>query len=177
MGVVGSTLPVRFPECLRLPDCTVTPFAIQPGQVLMPENCGVALRVDGPAGTWFAVWRPADRQLLQLPAPEGWLTGTGLWTEDGVLRLPYTTREVPCGVARFAVPRGGENGARGQGGPPGHWGNGETRPGIRSGTGRGCAWEAAPAPSPPSPPDPPVPAAPRPVPLREAPLKGRVAVG
>ncbi|WP_329555151.1 hypothetical protein [Streptomyces sp. NBC_00696] len=185
-GVVGSTLPVRFPECLRLPDCTVTPFAIQPGQVLMPENCGVALRVDGPAGTWFAVWRPADRQLLQLPAPEGWLTGTGLWTEDGVLRLPYATREVPCGVARFAVPRGaGDNGGPGSGGTPGALGGtggtggtGETRPGDPVGDGTGGApGEAAPAPSQPSPPDPPVPAAPRPVPLREAPLKGRVAVG
>ncbi|WP_405858891.1 hypothetical protein OG407_16825 [Streptomyces sp. NBC_01515] len=185
-GVVGSTLPVRFPECLRLPDCTVTPFAIQPGQVLMPENCGVALRVDGPAGTWFAVWRPAERQLLQLPAPEGWLAGAGLWTEDGVLRLPYATREVPCGVARFAVPRGaGGTGGLGEAGDAGSaaatggvGGTGETRPEdpVRDGTG-GAPGEAAPSPSAPSRPDPPVPVAPRPVPLREAPLNGRVAVG
>ncbi|MCX5233632.1 hypothetical protein OG824_00070 [Streptomyces prunicolor] len=190
-GVIGSTLPVRFPECLRLPDCTVTPFAIQPGQVLMPENCGVALRVDGPAGTWFAVWRPAERQLLQLPAPEGWLAGAGLWTESGVLQLPYATREVPCGVARFAVPRGaggtGDAGSPGVGAPVAAGGTGgsgatgatgETRPGdpVRGGT-VGAPGEAAPVPSPPSEPDPPVPAAPRPVPLREAPLKGRVAVG
>jgi hypothetical protein len=187
-GVIGSTLPVRFPECLRLPDCTVTPFAIQPGQVLMPENCGVALRVDGPAGTWFAVWRPAERQLLQLPAPEGWLAGAGLWTESGVLQLPYATREVPCGVARFAVPRGaggtGDAGSPGVGAPVAAGGSGatgatgETRPGdpVRGGT-VGAPGEAAPVPSPPSEPDPPVPVAPRPVPLREAPLKGRVAVG
>ncbi|MFG2781455.1 hypothetical protein ACGFY7_26855 [Streptomyces prunicolor] len=189
-GVIGSTLPVRFPECLRLPGCTVTPFAIQPGQVLMPENCGVALRVDGPAGTWFAVWRPAERQLLQLPAPEGWLAGAGLWTESGVLQLPYATREVPCGVARFAVPRGaggtGDAGSPGVGAPVAAGGtvgtggtgaSGETRPGdpVRGGT-VGAPGEAAPVP-PPSEPDPPVPVAPRPVPLREAPLKGRVAVG
>ncbi|MET7487275.1 hypothetical protein [Streptomyces sp. NPDC005538] len=173
-GVLGSTLPVRFPECLRVPECTVTPFAIQPGLVLMPESCGVALRVDGPGGSWLGLWRPADRQLLQLPAPEGWLAGAGLWTTDGVLRLPYATREVPCGVARFAVPWGaGATGGQGATGAPGE--TGETRPGdpVRDGTA-GAPGEAA---REPSEPDPPVPAAPRPVPLREAPLKGRVAVG
>ncbi|MBO4258677.1 hypothetical protein [Streptomyces griseorubiginosus] len=103
-GVLGSTLPVRFPECLRVPDCAVTPFAIQPGRVLVPESCAVALRVDGPMGTWVALWRPDRRQVHHLPAPEGWLTGTGLWTPDGVLQLPYATAEVPCGVAGVTVP-------------------------------------------------------------------------
>lgn len=103
-GVLGSTLPVRFPECLRVTDCAVTPFAIQPGQVLTPESCGVALRIDGPVGSWVGVWRPAERQVRHLAAPEGWLAGTGLWTRDGVLQLPYTTREVRCGVARMGLP-------------------------------------------------------------------------
>ncbi len=103
-GVLGSTLPVRFPECLRLPDCTVTPFAIQPGQMLTPEGCAVALRVDGAAGSWVAVWRPAERKVRHFPAPAGWLTGAGLWTADGALRLPYATRSVPCGVAVLRVP-------------------------------------------------------------------------
>lgn len=103
-GVLGSTQPVRFPECLRLPDCVVTPFAIQPGQVLTPEQCGVALRCDGAVGSWVAVWRPAERQVRHLPAPEGWLAGSGLWTDDGVLRLPYATSAVPCGVARWTAP-------------------------------------------------------------------------
>ncbi|MDC0768291.1 hypothetical protein [Streptomyces sp. HD] len=103
-GVLGSTLPVRFPECLRMPECAVTPFAIQPGQVLTPESCGVALRIDGPVGSWVGVWRPAERQVRHLAAPEGWLTGAGLWTRDGVLQLPYATREVRCGVARVEAP-------------------------------------------------------------------------
>ncbi|MEY7978734.1 hypothetical protein AB8O53_20730 [Streptomyces pilosus] len=103
-GVLGSTLPVRFPECLRLPDCTVTPFAIQPGQMLTPEGCAVALRVDGAAGSWVGVWRPAERKVRHFPAPAGWLTGSGLWTADGALRLPYATRSVPCGVAVLRVP-------------------------------------------------------------------------
>ncbi|WP_369197297.1 hypothetical protein [Streptomyces djakartensis] len=103
-GVLGSTLPVRFPECLRLRDCSVTPFAIQPGQVLTPESCAVALRVDGPAGSWVGVWRPAERRVHHLPAPPGWLAGTGLWTADGVLRLPYATEAVPCGVAQVSPP-------------------------------------------------------------------------
>ncbi|MET8636613.1 hypothetical protein [Streptomyces sp. NPDC004680] len=102
-GVLGSTLPVRFPECLRL-DSPAAPFAIQPGQALMPESCAVALRIDGAAGSWIGVWRPADRRVHHLAAPEGWLAGTGLWTRDGVLRLPYATRTVRCAVARVVPP-------------------------------------------------------------------------
>ncbi|WP_046502699.1 hypothetical protein [Streptomyces odonnellii] len=103
-GVLGSLLPVRFPECLRPLDCAVTPFAVQPGQVLMPESCAVALRIDGAAGSGLGVWRPMSRRLHRLPVPRGWLAGTGLWTRDGVLRLPYATREVPCGVAEILAP-------------------------------------------------------------------------
>lgn len=104
-GVLGSALPVRFPECLRPADRTVTPFAVQPGQVLMPESCAVALRIDGPAGTWVGTWRPSGRRLHQQAAPEGWLAGTGLWSRDGVLQLPYATGTMPCGVARLEAPR------------------------------------------------------------------------
>ncbi|MEU0053885.1 hypothetical protein [Streptomyces sp. NPDC006309] len=109
-GVLGSTLPVRFPECLRVPECRVTPFAIQPGQVLMPENCGVGLRIDGTFGTWVGIWRPAERRVRHLPAPHGWLAGAGLWTPQGVLRLPYATRDTPCGVAELTAPRGDAGG-------------------------------------------------------------------
>ncbi|MFI9588373.1 hypothetical protein ACIHCQ_42850 [Streptomyces sp. NPDC052236] len=104
-GVLGSLRPVRFPECLRLADCAVTPFAVQPGQALMPENCAVALRIDGAAGSWLGLWRPAERRLHQLTAPSGWLAGAGLWTPEGVLRLPYVTGAVPCGVARMGAPQ------------------------------------------------------------------------
>lgn len=105
-GVLGSTLPVRFPRCLRLPDRVVTPFAIQPGQMLTPERCAVALRVDGPTGSWVGVWRPDGRQLQQVPAPRGWLAGAGWWSADGLLRLPFTTAERPCAVAALTVPGG-----------------------------------------------------------------------
>ncbi|WP_327320689.1 hypothetical protein [Streptomyces sp. NBC_01235] len=103
-GVLGSTLPVRFPESLHLPGRALTPFAIQPGQMLVPEACAVALRIDGPFGTWVGVWRPADRRLHQLAAPTGWLAGSGLWTPAGVLRLPYATEAEPCGVAPLSAP-------------------------------------------------------------------------
>ncbi|MFI6701841.1 hypothetical protein ACIBJC_23220 [Streptomyces sp. NPDC050509] len=103
-GVLGSRRPVRFPECLRFTDRAVTPFAVQPGQVLMPESCAVALRIDGPAESWVGVWRPAGRRLHQRPAPQGWLAGAGLWTREGVLRLPYATDAVPCGVASLPAP-------------------------------------------------------------------------
>ncbi|MHB9850759.1 hypothetical protein ACSYGO_16110 [Streptomyces krungchingensis] len=143
-GVLGSTLPVRFPDCLRAPEHTVTPFAIQPGQVLTPETCAVALRIDGPAGTWLGIWRPAERHVHQLPAPAGWLAGTGLWTREGVLQLPYATGAVRCGVARVGAPAAvGEGEAEG----------GPDRDAVQA-------------------PDPPLVA--RPVPLQQAPLEGRV---
>ncbi|MER6914284.1 hypothetical protein ABT354_21650 [Streptomyces sp. NPDC000594] len=99
-GVMGSDRPVRFPDCLRLPHCAVTPFAVQPGQALVPESSGVALRIEGPSGSWLGVWRPAGRRLHQLAAPQGWLTGTGLWSGEGELRLPYTAGADGCGMAR-----------------------------------------------------------------------------
>ncbi|WP_454345569.1 hypothetical protein [Streptomyces canus] len=149
-GVLGSTLPVRFPECLRVPECAVTPFAIQPGQVLVPESCGVALRVDGPMGSWVGVWRPAARQVQHLPAPEGWLAGAGLWTEGGELLLPYATAQAPCGVARWAAaPKG-----TGDAGP-------EAAQGSQGGGGT-VAQPPGPGPA--------EPVVARPVPLQQAPL-------
>jgi hypothetical protein len=119
-GVLGSTLPVRFPRCLRLGNCVVTPFAIQPGQALTPESCAVALRVDGTVGSWVGVWRPTERQIHHFPSPEGWLAGAGVWSREGVLRLPYVARGVPCGVVRVERP----------------WEVGvEPSPGVSTGTG------------------------------------------
>ncbi|WP_405695259.1 hypothetical protein [Streptomyces sp. NBC_01185] len=103
-GVLGSCLPVRFPECLRVPDATLTPFAVQPGQMLMPESCAVALRIDGPAGSWVGLWRPAGRRLHQFAAPGGWAAGSGFWTRDGVLHLPYAQEGAPCAVALLEAP-------------------------------------------------------------------------
>ncbi|CAL9436094.1 hypothetical protein [Streptomyces sp. enrichment culture] len=166
-GVLGSTLPVRFPECLRLPDCVVTPFAVQPGQVLTPERCAVALRVDGAFGSWVGVWRPAERQVRHLPAPEGWLTGAGLWTPDGELRLPCSTPRSPCGLARLAAPdapaaESGEatpEGSAPQGPAPDEPASEESAPGTPAGPG-----------APDGPPTAPAAAQPRPVPLQQAPL-------
>ncbi|MFF7180798.1 hypothetical protein [Streptomyces sp. NPDC008121] len=103
-GVLGSLMPIHFPECLRLDDAAVTPFAVQPGQVLQPESCSVALRIDGAAGSWVGVWRPSGRRIHHLAAPPGWLAGAGLWTPQGVLRLPYTTDGVRCGLAAVEAP-------------------------------------------------------------------------
>ncbi|KIZ18598.1 hypothetical protein [Streptomyces natalensis] len=107
-GVLGSSLPVRFPECLRPADGFATPFAAQPGQMLTPESCAVALRIDTADGTRLGVWRPSERRLRRFPAPEGWLKGAGLWTASGELLLPCATETMPCGVARMAVPLGAE---------------------------------------------------------------------
>ncbi|MFJ4470772.1 hypothetical protein ACIP2X_25275 [Streptomyces sp. NPDC089424] len=173
-GVLGSTLPVRFPDCLRsAEECAVTPFAIQPGQVLTPESCGVALRIDGPDGSWVGVWRPAERRVRHLPAPQGWLAGTGLWTREGVLRLPYATEGAACGVAEWSVPR--ESPHAGGGGPAAGavaGGSGDTSPEDSVPDGAASAAYSAAEPSDPGPPEP---AAPRPVPLQQAPLGGRMA--
>lgn len=104
-GVLGSCLPVRFPECLRPADVAVTPFAVQPGQMLMPESCAVALRIDGAAGSWVGTWRPQGRRLHQFAAPEGWSAGAGYWSRDGVLHLPYANAATPCAVALLDAPR------------------------------------------------------------------------
>ncbi|GHD29403.1 hypothetical protein [Streptomyces galbus] len=171
-GVLGSTLPVRFPESLRLPGCTLTPFAVQPGQVLLPESCAVALRVDGPLGTWVGTWRPADRRLRQCTAPEGWLTGSGLLTADGELRLPYATPAAPCGVARVPAPEQGpapcgvarvpapERGP--EPGPGAGSGPGPASPGSPDSGSAHRTRAASGTPAEPS--------APRPVPLQQAPL-------
>lgn len=167
-GVLGSTLPVRFPECLRVPDCVVTPFAIQPGQVLTPEGCAVALRLDGPFGSWVGVWRPAERQVRHLPAPEGWLTGTGWWTEDGVLGLPYATRDVPCGVARVPAPAPEDRAGR-DGGDVSDTASdtaSDATPGTDAEADSGDFAGGSGRPAPPAG----VPSAPRPVPLQQAPL-------
>ncbi|MEU1482616.1 hypothetical protein [Streptomyces sp. NPDC005752] len=103
-GVLGSCLPVRFPECLRAQDETLTPFAVQPGQMLMPESCAVALRIDGAAGSWVGLWRPAGRRLHQFAAPGGWLAGSGFWTREGVLHLPYSQEGAACAVALLEAP-------------------------------------------------------------------------
>lgn len=162
-GVLGSTLPVRFPECLRIDGCTLTPFAIQPGQMLTPESCGVALRVEGSAGNWVGVWRPAARQVRHFPAPEGWLPGVGLWSRGGELQLPYATGEVPCGVARV---RAEESEGRDAGGPS------EPRAGMGTGTGSGSGPGSGTGSGPETASLAPVAVA-RPVPLQQAPL-GRI---
>ena len=99
--VLGSERPARFPESLGPDGVRLTPFAVQPGQVLLPESCAVALRVEGPNGTWAAVWRPDGRALQHVAAPHGWLAGTGVWTSDGELRLPCADGHTPCTLARI----------------------------------------------------------------------------
>jgi hypothetical protein len=170
-GVLGSTRPVRFPESLRVGACTVTPFAAQPGQVLMPESCAVAVRIDrqdrsaAPVPSWVGMWRPTDGRLHQLAAPVGWLAGSGLWTREGVLRLPFVTDEVPCGVAQVCAPPSQEDMAPGM--PPAAGVRAEEPGSEERGTpaGDGPAGNA------------PAGAAPtawRPVPLQQATLTGRL---
>ncbi|MEW2546759.1 hypothetical protein AB0910_13425 [Streptomyces sp. NPDC047002] len=131
-GVLGSTRPVRFPECLRPAGRVLTPFATQPGQVLTPESCAVAFRVDGPGGACVGLWRPADRALHLVAPPPGWLTGAGLWTADGVLRLPYATPAAPCAVAEVRAPAEEPGAGAGTGHPAEDPGSGTAGTGVRA---------------------------------------------
>ncbi|MEU9758635.1 hypothetical protein AB0D98_02240 [Streptomyces sp. NPDC047987] len=158
-GVLGSCLPVRFPECLCPADVAVTPFAVQPGQMLTPEDCAVALRVDGAGASWLGLWRPTGRRLFQMAAPEGWQAGRGVWTRDGVLRLPYADADVACGVASVDASVDLPADAAG----------------VVAGTGRG-AGRGAESGMQPSATGVPLPVC-RPVPLGQAPLVGRVVPG
>ncbi|QDY76530.1 hypothetical protein [Streptomyces qinzhouensis] len=148
-GVLGGERPVRFPECLRVPGGSLVPFAVQPGQILQPESCAVAFAVGTGTGLAPAVWRPAGRELRALAAPDGWFPGTGRWTPEGVLHLPYATPATPCGVARLTPPEE----------PPGGSGCPAAAPSRPAGSG--------PRPS----------GALRPVPLQQAPLVDRTQAG
>ncbi|MBB5933263.1 hypothetical protein [Streptomyces zagrosensis] len=55
-------------------------------------------------GSWVVLWRPMERRLHHVSPPPGWLAGTGLWTRNAELRLPYATPQAPCGVARLRMP-------------------------------------------------------------------------
>ncbi|MCK7623460.1 hypothetical protein MUU72_10190 [Streptomyces sp. RS10V-4] len=175
-GVLGSARPVRFPECLRAPDMAVVPFAVQPGRARPPETCAVAFRLEGPGGTRLGVWRPADRRLAQFPAPDGWLAGSGRWTPEGELLLPYATAAVPCGVARMAIPLGpaAEGAAPGPAADRGTAGNGA---GIvrEAGDNGACSTASAQPKAPGAEPSgaPGHPRLCRPVPLQQAPLAAR----
>jgi hypothetical protein len=105
-GVLGSHRPVRFPEALHPEDVVLTPFALQPGQMLTPESCAVALHgqpTSGMTAAWLGVWRPAQKDVRRFRAPAGWLPGKGVWTRDAELRLPCTTVHAPCGLARLRL--------------------------------------------------------------------------
>ncbi|SCK17722.1 hypothetical protein H181DRAFT_01203 [Streptomyces sp. WMMB 714] len=106
-GVLGSHRPVRFPESLHPEDALLTPFAVQPGQMLLPESCAVALHGQTTGaragGAWLGVWRPMQKELRRFRAPGGWLPGKGVWTREGELRLPCATAHVPCGLARLRM--------------------------------------------------------------------------
>ncbi|HEY5834369.1 hypothetical protein [Streptomyces sp.] len=104
-GVLGSRRPVRFPDALRLNGALLTPVAAQPGHILTPETCVVALRAEAPGGAEsLALWRPGERRLHWRASPPGWLGATGLWLPGAPLRLPYAVLDWPCGLMPYDVP-------------------------------------------------------------------------
>ncbi|MEU5401776.1 hypothetical protein ABZ348_21045 [Streptomyces sp. NPDC005963] len=166
-GVWGSGLPVRFPTSLQPTDpaATVTPFALQPGRLLTPERCAVALCIraaDG--GTHLGVWRPEGRRLHLRPGPEGWLAGAGWWDPNGVLGLPVSTPGMPCAIARIGTASVFTDGRGAGDGPSGEVQDQDARGVVDAqrtvrlgGTGGPEGY--------------------RPIPLQQAPLGGRIGPG
>jgi hypothetical protein len=104
-GVLGSRLPVRFPDALRVPGVLLTPVAAQPGQILTPEASVVALRAEVPGGAEsLALWRPGERRLHWRASPPGWLGAAGMWLPRDELRLPYAEGDHLCGLAAYDPP-------------------------------------------------------------------------
>ncbi len=100
-GVMGSRLPVRFPDVLRERGVLFTPVAAQPGQVLTPEASVVAFRCAAPGGgESLALWRPGERRLHWRVSPPNWLGSAALWLPAEPLRLPYA----PTGLACYDPP-------------------------------------------------------------------------
>lgn len=144
-GVLGSHRPVRFPEALHQEELLLEPFAIQPGQELMPEHATVALRAEGPNGTWVALWRPGQRDLRHLAAPPGWLPGAGALSADGELLLPYVQGAVRgvAPVAREVAPEVAPESAAGTGLGTGPGTAVGTRPGLEPGPAELGSWGPA----------------------------------
>ncbi|MFF8811881.1 hypothetical protein [Streptomyces pactum] len=94
-GMLGSPLPVRFPECLREePGTALVPFAVQPGRPRSPEGCAVAFRTAG-EGPWAGP-RP-DRPA---PAPDP--------VPPGAHRAPASAGPPVGGAEQVALWRPGE---------------------------------------------------------------------
>lgn len=104
-GVLGSRHPVRFPDALVVPGALLTPVAAQPGQILSPESCVVALRAEVPGGAEsLALWRPGERRLHWRASPAGWLRGAAVWLPGAELCLPYAAPDWPCGLLAYGMP-------------------------------------------------------------------------
>ncbi|WP_225849564.1 hypothetical protein [Streptomyces sp. HPF1205] len=112
-GVLGSRRPVRFPDSLHFDGALLTPVAAQPGQILSPDSCAVALRAQVPGGAESLVlWRPGEGRPHFRPAPAGWLGPTALWLPGRPLCLPYAVPDWPCGLAPYDVPPAGTDAVR-----------------------------------------------------------------
>lgn len=100
-GVLGSRLPVRFPDVLRERGVLFTPVAAQPGQILAPDASVVAFRCATPGGgESLALWRPGEGVLHWRVPPPNWLGSAALWLPNAPLRLPYA----PTGLACYDPP-------------------------------------------------------------------------
>ncbi|WP_327069443.1 S9 family peptidase [Kitasatospora sp. NBC_01302] len=110
-GVLGSSDPVRFPDCLHTPGQLLRPVALEPGAQRAGQS-RVAVQLDRGAGSALALWRPAAGQLEPLAVPPGRLGGIGHWSPAG-LRMPYSAPDHPAALAALQVDL-----LRGQAAPP-----------------------------------------------------------
>ncbi|MEZ0068312.1 pimeloyl-ACP methyl ester carboxylesterase [Streptacidiphilus sp. MAP12-20] len=95
-GVLGSSDPLHFPECLRGGTHFLRPVAIEPGRNR------VAIQADWGATSTLALWEPGGVRLDPLPIPPGRLGGVGHWSAAG-LRMPYSAPDRPAAMASIDV--------------------------------------------------------------------------
>ncbi|TQF05677.1 alpha/beta fold hydrolase [Kitasatospora acidiphila] len=100
-GVLGSSAPVRFPECLHVPGLFLRPVVLEPG-ARAPEQTRVAIQVDHGVSSALALWRPSGGRLEPLAVPPGRLGAVGHWSAAG-LRMPYSAPDHPAALATLRV--------------------------------------------------------------------------
>ncbi|GJF28690.1 hypothetical protein KNE206_13900 [Kitasatospora sp. NE20-6] len=98
-ATLGSSDPVRFPDCLHAGGLLPRPVALVPGD---PAGPRVVLQLDHGAGSALALWQPATARLQRLAVPPGRLGGVGHWAAGG-LRIPYSAPDHPAALATLDV--------------------------------------------------------------------------
>ncbi|MFC5906281.1 alpha/beta hydrolase family protein [Streptacidiphilus monticola] len=105
-GVLGSSAPLRFPDCLHDGRSFLRPVAVEPhpdpASPIPAAQLRVAVQSDWGAGSSLGVWTPGSGRLEPLEIPAGRLGGVGHWSSAG-LRMPFSAPDRPTALATVDV--------------------------------------------------------------------------